>query len=229
MPVALVKLAGPKKFDDDLVQITCKQMVQALLNKENTMSSIKNMFPIKSLLCLIFGFSLVSCASMGGGSKSEKQAEILKMKEVALTRLFASKPDTRSQFNAAPGYAVFSNANVNLIFMAAGTGYGVVKNMKTGKHTYMNMAEAGVGLGLGVKDYRIAIVFHTVDAMNNFVDSGWTFGGNADAAAKAGNKGISAQGEAYYGDVTVYTFTENGLAFQAIVKGTKFWQDKSLN
>ena len=113
--------------------------------------------------------------------------------------------------------------------MAAGTGYGVVKNMKTQKHTYMNMAEGGIGLGLGVKDYRVVMVFHTEAAMDHFIESGWTFGGNADAAAKAGKKGGSVEGEAYYGDVTVYTFTESGLALQATIKGTKFWRDKELN
>ena len=143
--------------------------------------------------------------------------------------MFKSKPDTRAQLNSAPGYAVFSNANVNLFVVAAGTGYGVVKNMKTQKHTYMNMAEGGVGLGIGAKDYRLVMVFHSEKAMQQFIESGWTFGGNADAAAKAGNKGASVEGEAYYGDVTVYTFTESGLALQATIKGTKFWRDKTLN
>lgn len=187
------------------------------------------MISLKHITGLIFCFTLTACASMGDGSKAEKQQEILKMKDTVLTQLFEKKPDTRSQLNAAPGYAVFSNANVNLLFLAAGTGYGVVKNRSTGKYTYMNMAEGGVGLGLGVKDYRIVMVFHTTQAMNNFINSGWTFGGNADAAAKAGDKGASIEGEVYYGDVTVYTFTESGLALQATVKGTKFWQDKELN
>lgn len=184
---------------------------------------------INRALLILAVLTLTACASSGSGSKSDKQAEILNMKNAVLTQLFKEKPDTKNQINSAPGYAVFSNANINLIFMAAGTGYGVVKDMGTGQHTYMNMAEGGIGLGLGVKDYRIVMVFHTKQAMNNFIDSGWTFGGNADAAAKAGKKGGSVEGEAYYGDVTVYTFTESGLALQATVKGTKFWKDGELN
>ncbi|WP_286269426.1 YSC84-related protein [Thalassotalea hakodatensis] len=183
----------------------------------------------KKLFSLMIIVLLSACASMGKGSKVEKQQAILAMKDDVLTKLFEQKPDTRKQLNAVPGYAVFSNANVNLIFMAAGTGYGVVKNMNTNTHTYMNMAEGGVGLGLGVKDYRIVMVFHTTDAMNSFINNGWIFGGNADAAAKAGDKGGSVEGEAYYGDVTVYTLTEAGLALQAVIKGTKFWVDKELN
>jgi lipid-binding SYLF domain-containing protein len=187
------------------------------------------MLSIKNLCCLVFSFTLVACASMGSGTKQEQQQEILKMKDMVLTQLFAKKPYTRSQINSAPGYAIFSNANINLIFMAAGAGYGVVKNMNTDKYTYMNMAEGGIGLGLGVKDYRIVMVFHTVDAMNNFINTGWTVGGNVDASVKASGKGASVEGEAYYGDVTVYTFTESGLALQATIKGTKFWKDKELN
>ncbi len=187
------------------------------------------MSTLRYLSCFVLSLSLFACASMGGGSKTEKQQEILQMKDAVLTELFKNKPDTRSQLKSAPGYAVFSNANINLIFLAAGTGYGVVKNQRSGKQTYMNMAEGGIGLGLGVKDYRIVMVFHTVEAMDTFVNTGWTFGGNADAAAKAADKGGSIEGEAYYGDVTVYTFTESGLALQATVKGTKFWQDDELN
>jgi len=187
------------------------------------------MFSIRFVVIFLLSFALVGCASMGSGSNADKRQQILNMKNDVLTQLFANKSDTRSQLSSAPGYAVFSNANVNLFFIAAGTGYGVVKNMSTGQHTYMNMAEGGIGLGLGAKDYRIVMVFHTSAAMNQFVASGWTFGGNADAAAKAADKGGSVEGEAYYGDVTVYTFTEAGLALQATIKGTKFWKDKELN
>ena len=187
------------------------------------------MFSIRLIAGLLLSFTLVGCASMGSGSNADKRQQILNMKNEVLTQLFANKPDTRSQLNSAPGYAVFSNANINLFLVSAGTGYGLVKNMGTGQHTYMNMAEGGVGLGLGVKDYRIVMVFNTQDAMSQFINSGWTFGGNADVAAKAADKGGSLEGEAYYGDVTVYTFTETGLALQATVKGTKFWKDNELN
>ncbi len=178
---------------------------------------------------VLISFTLAACASMGPGSKADKRQQILAMSDEVLTQLYALKPYSRSQINSAPGYAVFSNANVNLILIAAGTGYGVVTNRQTGQHTYMNMAEGGIGLGLGAKDYRIVMVFHTTAAMNHFIHSGWTLGGNADAAAKASDKGGSIEGEAYYGDVSVYTFTESGLALQATIKGIKFWQDKALN
>ncbi|WP_046006355.1 YSC84-related protein [Pseudoalteromonas rubra] len=184
---------------------------------------------IPLLMSVVLSVFLSACASMGPGDAAQKRAEIQKMKRETLTKLYSKKPDVRAQLSNAPGYAVFSNANLNIIFVAAGTGYGVVEDNTSGKSTYMNMAEGGVGLGLGAKDYRIVMVFHTKAAMNQFVESGWTFGGNADAAARAADKGASIEGEVYYGDVTVYTLTESGLALQATIKGTKFWQDKELN
>ena len=186
-----------------------------------------SLFKWLPLLVLVLLGGCVSTSS--NETVAQKRQKVLKMKDEVLTQLYQDKPDVKNQINAAAGYAVFSNANINIIFIAAGGGYGVAKDMKTGQYTYMNMAEGGVGLGIGAKDYRIVMVFHSQKALNQFIESGWTFGGNADAAAKAGDRGGSAQSEAYYGDVTVYTFTEAGLALQATIKGTKFWQDGDLN
>ena len=61
------------------------------------------------------------------------------------------------------------------------------------------------------------------------MQSGWSFGGQADAAAKAGDKGGAVGGEAVLNRVSVYQLTESGLALQATVKGTRFWQDSDLN
>ncbi|WP_075609814.1 lipid-binding SYLF domain-containing protein [Alteromonas pelagimontana] len=181
------------------------------------------------LICALTFLSLTGCASMGSGTVAEKRDVILDMQQAALTKLYKEKPDTRAQLRDAAGYAVFSNANINLIFVSAGTGYGVVNNNLTGVKTYMNMAEGGIGLGIGAKDYRIVMVFHSQDALTYFIENGWTAGGNADATAKAGNKGASIDGEGYLGNITVYTMTESGLALQATVKGTKFWVDDQLN
>ncbi|MEE4244344.1 MAG: YSC84-related protein, partial [Kangiellaceae bacterium] len=162
-------------------------------------------------------------------SKQEKQAAILKIKDEVLTDLFKAKPSTRQMINSAAGYAVFDNGNVNLFFFSVGGGIGVVKNMKTSKYTYMKMAEAGVGLGLGIKDFRAVMVFHSQDVLKRFIEDGWQFGGHADAAAKAGDKGAAIAGEMVVDNITIFQMTESGLALQAQLKGTKFWKDDELN
>jgi len=178
------------------------------------------------LFCIISGLSLGGCVTTGGQNSPDTRKSVLTMKNEVLTELFKLKPGVREQVKRAPGYAVFSNANVNIIFASFGGGHGVVKNMKTGKYTFMRMGEVGIGLGIGVKDYRVVFIFHSTESMNSFVEKGWIFGVQADAAAKAGDKGA---GETVIDNITVYQLTESGLALQATVKGTKYWQDDSLN
>ena len=172
---------------------------------------------------------LSGCATKGATTPSAKRQAILNMKQDVLTELYKVNAGAKSQLASAPGYAVFSNANINLVLASFSGGQGVVKDNSTGNHTYMKMGEAGIGFGLGVKDFRAVFVFHNRDVMNRFINSGWEFGGHADAAAKAGDKGAAVGGEALLDGVSVYQMTESGLALQATVKGTKYWKDGELN
>lgn len=152
----------------------------------------------------------------------------MSMQEKTLSDLYKVKPHAKAEIASAPGYAVFSNMNVNVIFASLGGGYGVVME-KGGKRTFMKMAEAGIGLGLGVKDFRAVFVFHDRATLDKFISSGWEFGGHADAAAKASDKGAAVGGEVLIDGITIYQLTESGLALQATVKGTKYWKDDELN
>lgn len=184
---------------------------------------------ISTIICVAISLLLTGCSTTVGVTPAEKRQSILAMKNKVLTDLYKLKPDVKSQVSSAPGYAVFSNINVKLIFASFGGGYGVVKNNKTGKHTFMKMGEVGIGIGLGAKDFRAVFVFHNAETMKRFIEYGWTFGAQADAAAKASDKGAAVSGEAAVGNMTIYQLTESGLALQATIKGTKYWRDDSLN
>jgi lipid-binding SYLF domain-containing protein len=172
---------------------------------------------------------LTGCSPGSKLTNTEKRQAIDTMATENLQRLYTEKPSAEEEIGKAAGYAAFSNANVNIIFASAGGGYGVVVDNETGAKTYMKMGSGGVGLGLGAKDYRQVLIFSTKDSMNKFIDKGWVFGGHADAAAKAGDKGGEASGEGAIGEVKVYAMTEAGLALQATVTGTKYWKDNELN
>ncbi len=184
---------------------------------------------ISPVICIILSLSIGGCATTGGKTSAEKRQSVLAMKNEVLSDLYKLKPDVKSQISSAPGYAVFSNVNINIIFASFGGGYGVVKNNKTGKHTFMKMGEVGIGLVLGAKDFRAVFVFHRSDAMKRFVSHGWAFGIQADATAKAKDKGAAVGGEFALNNITIYQLTETGLALQATIKGTKYWKDDSLN
>jgi lipid-binding SYLF domain-containing protein len=182
------------------------------------------------LVLIIATLIATGCARPEGATIAEKKNYILKMSEETLAELYSKVPDSKEKIENAAGYGTFSNVNVNLIFASVGDGYGLVVNNKTGKETFMRMGMGGLGLGLGVKDFRGVIVMKTEYALNSFVNKGWEFGGHVDAAAKAGDKGgaVGGAGEVT-SDIEVYEFTKNGIALQATVTGTKYWKDKELN
>lgn len=182
---------------------------------------------LKYLTIFVSLFMLIGCSD-SKMSVEEQRAEIKKMEEGVLADLYKEKASVRQEIAAAPGYAVFSNVGVNIIFASVGGGYGVA-HASSGKTTYMKMGEVGLGLGLGVKDFRAVFVFHNKEAFTQFVEKGWAFGAEADAAAKADDKGGAASAEGTFNGATVYQLTETGLALQATLKGTKYWKDDELN
>jgi len=161
--------------------------------------------------------------------KEQKQAAILKMKDETLANLYKAKPETVDMIKKSPGYAVFDNTGINLLLLATVRGHGVAMD-SSGKATYMKMTTIGAGPGLGVKDSCVVFVFKNAAAFQKFINSGWDFGGEADAAAKAGKEGgaAGAAGSAT-SDMHIYTITKNGVALQATLGGTKFSKNNELN
>jgi len=183
------------------------------------------------LATVLLALFLNSCTTTGlnSGTPAQRRDGVQSMRQDVLKELYELKPDTRAQLNSAAGYAVFANANINIIFASFGGGYGVVRDNQSSHDTYMRMGEIGIGLGAGVKDFRAVFVFHNAAALARFMDFGVSVGGQADAAAKAGDLGAAVSGEAVLDNVTVYQLTQSGLALQATVKGTRYWRDEDLN
>ena len=181
------------------------------------------------IITVATGLLMGTAPAISADSKQERRAEIQAMRATVLKDLYRIKPDTRAQIAASPGYAVFNNKNVNVLIASFGGGHGIVHDNKTKRDTYMKMGEVGIGLGMGIKDFRAVFVFHSPDVMRKFIDSGWEFGGHADAAAKTGSTGGAVSGEVLIDGITVYQLTEHGLALQATLKGTKYFKDADLN
>lgn len=188
-----------------------------------------NLSRICSLAIVAILLSNCTTTGLNRGTPTERRSAIQTMRSDVLAELYELKPDTQAQINSAAGYAVFSNANINIIFASFGGGVGVAHDNRSQADTYMRMGEVGIGLGAGVKDFRAIFVFHNADALERFMDVGLSVGGQADAAAKAGDLGAAVGGEAVLDNVSVYQLTQSGLALQATIKGTRYWQDGNLN
>jgi lipid-binding SYLF domain-containing protein len=173
---------------------------------------------------------LGGCATTQGDTVEEQRNFVMDTHDETLRDLYRQRPEAREKVENAPGYGVFSAIDTNIILVAAGGGYGVVVDNATGERTYMRMGEGGVGPGIGLKDTRIVMVFHNDQRLHEFVESGWEFGGSADATAEAGEQGAGAETRGTITrDIEVYQLTESGVSLQATLRGTRFWRDRELN
>jgi lipid-binding SYLF domain-containing protein len=94
----------------------------------------------------------------------------------------------------------------------------------------MKMFSAGAGIGVGIKDFRGIFIFDNKPAFERFLNRGWAASAQADAAVELGEIGGSRERAGTIAPgVSLYQLTENGLAAQITIQGTKYWKDDDLN
>ena len=173
--------------------------------------------------------STIAVAADQSNVEKERQ-EIRKRTQAILAQLYKAEPKAKANIQKAAGYAVFSNFGMKILVAGSGTGQGVAVDSKTKKEIFMKMVELQAGLGVGVKKFSLVWVFETPDRLETFVNSGWELGGQASAAAKAGEKGAAFQDAlAIAPGVWLYQLTDKGLALELTAKGTKYYKDDDLN
>ena len=164
------------------------------------------------------------------GRVIQARHQVREMTQDALATLFETAPGTRRVIDRAAGYAVFSTFGVKLFFAGGTTGKGMVVNQRTHRQTFMKMVQVQGGLGFGVNKNRLVFVFTNEQALRNFIDQGWEFGGEANLSAMAGGTGAMFSGAAAVAPgVYLYQLTETGLSATITVSGTKYFKDADLN
>ncbi len=182
-------------------------------------------------------FALLAAGSAVAASDKDKakekqkaQADIRKMSNETLARLYKAQPEAKAAVAKAAGYAVFSNFGMKIFVAGSGTGKGIAVNTSTKKETFMKMVEIQAGLGIGVKKFRLVWVFENQKDLDAFVNSGWELGGQTSAAAQASGKGAAMAGAMSVSPgVWLYQLTDDGLALELTAKGTKYYKDDDLN
>ncbi len=164
------------------------------------------------------------------GKIIQARHQVREMSQDALASLYEILPGARRAIERSAGYAVFSTFGVKLFFAGGTTGKGMVVNKRTGRQTFMKMAQVQGGLGFGVDKNRLIFVFANEQALRNFIDQGWEFGAQANVSAMAGGQGGMFTGAASIAPgVYLYQLTDTGLSATLTVSGTKFFKDGDLN
>jgi lipid-binding SYLF domain-containing protein len=155
---------------------------------------------------------------------AQRREEILQMSKATIADL--RKDDVADKLlGEAYGHAVFDTTKGGFIVTGAG-GTGVAMPKTGGKPVFMHLGAGGVGLGAGLENYKLIVLFENKDAYDKFVEGAWSAGFSAQAAA--GESGKAAVGK-FVNGVAVYHLTDKGLIAQVDVTGVKFWPSDRLN
>jgi len=180
-------------------------------------------------LALVLG----GCASTGDSkSPDARRAQLREMKATALKDFYAANPKVKEELEAAVGYAVFDASQVNIVLYLGSAGAGVMVDNTGGKETFMSMARAGTGPGVGYKTYRQLIVFKDRTLFDTFATVGADVGASADATFKRSGStgGLALDGSMSFNPMlSVYQITDSGALLQANWGGVAYLPDDELN
>ncbi|MGA7415153.1 MAG: hypothetical protein WBW33_32075, partial [Bryobacteraceae bacterium] len=128
----------------------------------------------KTIASTVIAVLLVAGGSIAQDKNEEDRQKISKMAAQTLQDLCKLQPAAKTAVQNSAGYAVFNNTGANLLLLSTARGAGVAVNSNTKQETFMKMASAGGGLGIGVKDYRVIFIFENAKALDGFINSGWS-------------------------------------------------------
>jgi hypothetical protein len=194
------------------------------------------MFFLSKLLVLLCALILVGCQSTGGNGKPLTEREILQkrqatlaMSKVGLAALIKQNPTIKKELETAPGYAVFSTTNVNVVLLVLARGEGVLFDKRRPEPVFMEAMKTGEGIGAGYQDQYQIIIFKNTDAIDQFLLTsvdGQRGGMDVDANFSAGSGGTIRSFNPY---ITIYTVGLSGYDLQANYGGTLYLVDQQLN
>jgi hypothetical protein len=184
-----------------------------------------------SLVMVLFG-----CQSTNQDGKpltssqiAEKRSATIKMGESGLAAFYKQNPTAKKEIEAAPGYAVVSTTNVNVVLLVVARGEGVLYDKRRKEPIFLQSYKTGEGLGAGYQDQYQIIVFKTTSAIDQFLLTsidGQRGGLDVDANFSAGSGGTI---RSFNPNITFYTVGLAGYDLQANYGGTLYLVDEQLN
>lgn len=182
------------------------------------------------MVALSLGLQACAPAPVSQYQIDERRADIRAMANETIEQLYEQYPDARRQIQQSAGYAVFSNFGFKVLFMGSATGEGIAVSRATRRETFMRMVELQPGYGFGAQRFRLVFAFETPQAFDQFVYSGWEFGGSVMAAANTRTQQMGNQlGVSVSPGVLMYQISDQGAIVGVSITGAKYYPDADLN
>ncbi|HEX6993671.1 MAG TPA: fasciclin domain-containing protein [Gammaproteobacteria bacterium] len=156
---------------------------------------------------------------------AERREELIREADAALEQLRERSASAASLLEQAYGHAVFETTKGGLIVTGLG-GTGVARKSDGSDVTFMRLGAAGIGLGAGLENYKLILLFADEDNYSRFVSGQWD--GALSAQAAAGSEGVAAE-EQFIGGIRAFRLTDGGLMAQIDATALRVWPIDRLN
>jgi lipid-binding SYLF domain-containing protein len=168
----------------------------------------------------------VACSSTYRSmTNQEKKAYLVDLEKETLAELVAERPEAQTDLDSSVGYAVISNTAAKVPMVGAGEGIGVVVNTETGERTYLEVSRLDVGGGLGVRKFRLIIIFFDREKLEDLADGELEIGAGVEAGAgDQDDMGTGAGGVAGSRNEkrAIYQLSESGVSVTYTVRMIKY-------
>ena len=140
-----------------------------------------------AILVLVLGSG---CTSVPVEQRDDRRAELEELAEQTLAEVLAAEPEAAQELENAPGYFVSRISAANVALLGGGQGTGILRDLESGERTFLNVKRFDVGAGLGVRYYRVLVIVHTREKLEQ-MKRGITFRALA-ADLAAGSSGTAS-------------------------------------
>jgi lipid-binding SYLF domain-containing protein len=189
----------------------------------HTATARRHLLPTLCLITLAMLLSM-SCSTYRKMPDAEKRAYLAELETTTLAELVTKSPEIQDEVDRAVGYAVFSNQATKVPVVGGGEGIGVVVDSETGDRSYLKVSRLDVGGGLGVRTYRLVILFFDREPLHKLAGGKVEVGAGIEAGAGDSDVGTGAGGiggskkEKY----ALYQLSEKGVSATFTVRVIKY-------
>ena len=166
-------------------------------------------------------FGLAMAGSAMAEPKAEKQVEINKRVDEALTKFDALNPANKTLIGKSAGVLVFPHVTKGGVGVAAEHGDGVLQI--DGKTVgYYSVNAGSVGLTLGLAKHSELIMFMTKESLDKFqAEKGWSIGANAGITVVNASASGEYDSKVVQQPILAFQFGEKGLLGDLSLEGEK--------
>ena len=183
--------------------------------------------PFRAVLFTLFLSIFISaCAQLSVAEREEARSERDSMADKTITTLLAEREDLQENLNSAVGYMVTNWKVTKVPVVGAGSGNGVIVDLKTKERIYVDVKRFDIGGGLGAKSYKNLLIVQSQELLNNLKDGHVHFEAGAEVAA--GTATVEGSSGALNEDYKLYLLLDGGGSATATARALSLSIDKEL-